>query len=266
MSILKVKDENGNIIEIPVIKGPKGDKGDTGPQGPKGDTGEQGEQGVQGEQGPKGDKGDSVVVDQTFNPESENAQSGKAVAKMVEGLFNEYAPQIVPSKVVSTILKDKHEKTTPELYCVQIKPDGERINTLWETSIGAYDSTIVVRGDGGRVYTQTPIASIHAANKQYVDDEIGGLEVQFNNFLTQTISYSSTPKTVPIRDDHGSINVNDPLTPTHAANKRYVDKCIDNTKTYVQSQISNIISNDGIKVGSTVLTEEQLNKLLVLIK
>lgn len=30
MSILRVKDENGNIIEIPVIKGDKGEKGDKG--------------------------------------------------------------------------------------------------------------------------------------------------------------------------------------------------------------------------------------------
>lgn len=29
MAILRVKDENGNIIEIPAIKGDKGDKGDS---------------------------------------------------------------------------------------------------------------------------------------------------------------------------------------------------------------------------------------------
>lgn len=45
MAVLKIKDENGNFIDIPAIVGPqgpqgikgdKGDKGDTGPQGPAG--------------------------------------------------------------------------------------------------------------------------------------------------------------------------------------------------------------------------------------
>lgn len=77
--------------------GPKGDKGDrgstgaTGPQGPmgpKGDKGAKGEQGIQGEKGDKGDPGadgKDAVIDQSYNPESENAQSGIAVAEAVSG-------------------------------------------------------------------------------------------------------------------------------------------------------------------------------------
>ena len=45
MAILRIKDENGNFINIPTLKG---EKGDVGPQGP------QGEQGIQG---PKGQDG-----------------------------------------------------------------------------------------------------------------------------------------------------------------------------------------------------------------
>ncbi len=55
-------------------KGPKGVKGDIGPQG------------IQGEKGDKGDTGEpgkDAVTDQTYNPTSENAQSGKAVAEAV---------------------------------------------------------------------------------------------------------------------------------------------------------------------------------------
>ena len=37
-----------------------------------------------GEPGPQGEKGDKGEVDQTYNPESENAQSGKAVAEAIE--------------------------------------------------------------------------------------------------------------------------------------------------------------------------------------
>lgn len=42
MSILRIKDENGNLIEIPAIKGDKGDKGDKGERGEKGEKGDTG--------------------------------------------------------------------------------------------------------------------------------------------------------------------------------------------------------------------------------
>lgn len=70
MAILKIKNENGEWIDVPAIVGPAGPAGEQGPagkdgaQGPKGDQGERGEkgetgaQGIQGPEGPKGDKGD----------------------------------------------------------------------------------------------------------------------------------------------------------------------------------------------------------------
>lgn len=73
-------------------QGEKGDKGDVGPQGEKGDKGDkgdigpqgiQGEQGPCGEQGPQGENGKDAVTEQSYNPKSENAQSGKAVAQAV---------------------------------------------------------------------------------------------------------------------------------------------------------------------------------------
>ncbi len=62
----------------PLPKGEKGDKGDTGERGPigeKGDTGERGPSGINGKDGI------NAVTDQGYSPESENAQSGKAVAE-----------------------------------------------------------------------------------------------------------------------------------------------------------------------------------------
>ena len=58
--ILRVKDSNGNRVDLPSIVRPKGDtgeqgpRGETGPQGEKGDTGPQGEQGAQGPAGADG--------------------------------------------------------------------------------------------------------------------------------------------------------------------------------------------------------------------
>ena len=63
------------------IQGEKGDKGDTGPQGPQG---EQGPKGDTGPQGPKGDPGTVENIDQTYNPESANAQSGVAVEQAIK--------------------------------------------------------------------------------------------------------------------------------------------------------------------------------------
>ena len=70
----------------------KGEKGD------KGEQGIQGVQGIQGEKGEKGDAGKDAVTDQVYDPDSENAQSGKAVAESIEDFrrntLQEFAPMI----------------------------------------------------------------------------------------------------------------------------------------------------------------------------
>ena len=94
---LKIGDGKTVWNDLPWKKGPKGDvgpigpQGETGPQGVRGVQGEQGPQGPQGEQGIPGEKGDvgspgkDALTDQTYNPESPNAQSGIAVAEAVSG-------------------------------------------------------------------------------------------------------------------------------------------------------------------------------------
>lgn len=141
---LKVGNGSTAWNSLPYKKGPKGDrgpqgeKGNTGAQGPqglkgdkgeKGDTGEQGIQGIQGIQGEKGDKGDDGYtpqkgvdyftpediaelnipsVDQTYTPESENAQSGKAVAEAVLPKLDkpEIAPQVGDILKVTSVNED----------------------------------------------------------------------------------------------------------------------------------------------------------------
>ena len=58
MSILRIRDADGNVQEISVIKGDKGDKGDKGEQGIQGVQGQKGDKGDKGDTGAKGDKGD----------------------------------------------------------------------------------------------------------------------------------------------------------------------------------------------------------------
>ena len=50
MSVLKIKDSQGNWVGVPQIKGDKGEQGERGPQG------------IQGERGPQGPQGDDYVL------------------------------------------------------------------------------------------------------------------------------------------------------------------------------------------------------------
>lgn len=59
MSILRIKNENNEWIDIPAIVGPQGPAGEPGSQGLQG---EQGPQGEIGPQGPKGDPGDDYIL------------------------------------------------------------------------------------------------------------------------------------------------------------------------------------------------------------
>lgn len=125
------KGEKGDPGE-PGAKGDKGDRGEkgetgaTGPQGLKGDKGDKGDTGEQGIQGVKGDNGEDgytpqkgvdyftnediaslniPTVDQTYNPESENAQSGKAVAEAISEKQYELIEEITLTEDTQTITR-----------------------------------------------------------------------------------------------------------------------------------------------------------------
>lgn len=67
------------------LTGPKGEQGIQGIQGIRGEQGPKGETGPIGPQGPQGENGKDAIIDQTYSPESPNAQSGIAVAEAVSG-------------------------------------------------------------------------------------------------------------------------------------------------------------------------------------
>lgn len=117
----------------PIPKGEKGATGDTGPKGDKGDRGNTGATGPQGPMGPKGEKGDDYVltpadietisnlarptIDQIYSPDSENAQSGKAVAEAVEWI------------VLADVTLDE---TTGNVRVVSVELDKEKVNACRE--------------------------------------------------------------------------------------------------------------------------------------
>ena len=136
-------------------KGPKGDKGETGGTGPQGEKGDKGDQGIQGIQGPKGEKGEQgiqgvpgepgkdAVVENTYNPESENAQSGKAVAQAIElqnVKFNtNFANAIKSSKKGEIITVDD---VSPIEHDLDIKISSDTVENLSSISLNQFGKNL----------------------------------------------------------------------------------------------------------------------------
>ena len=86
MEILKIKDSQGNWVEISAIIGPKGDTGEQGPQGPQGIKGDTGEQGPKGEIGPQGPQGPQGI-------KGEKGDIGPQGPQGIQGLTGEQGPK-----------------------------------------------------------------------------------------------------------------------------------------------------------------------------
>ena len=117
MAILRIRDKNGNIQELPVIKGDKG---------PKGDKGEQGVQGVAGK---------DAVTDQIYDPNSENAQSGKAVNQALS-VFEE-----IPTDETTTFIPYNYE-------------------TIYDASHNGIYEITEIYSEGGRTWLYMNIGNI----------------------------------------------------------------------------------------------------------
>jgi hypothetical protein len=83
--------------------GVKGDKGDKGVKGDKGDKG------VKGDKGDKGDTGPMPDIDQTYNPTSENAQSGTAVAGAIATKVDKVTGKGLSSNDLTAELKQAYD-------------------------------------------------------------------------------------------------------------------------------------------------------------
>ena len=103
-SLLNFFDNNGNLIEVPALRGPEG------PQGPKGDTGPQGPQGLQGIQGPKGDAANAYEVAQQMGYEGtvEDFMASLKGADGQNGRDGESAYEIA-QRITGNIYKDEHD-------------------------------------------------------------------------------------------------------------------------------------------------------------
>jgi hypothetical protein len=132
--------------------------------------------------------GGSITVDQIYNGKSENAQSGKAVAQAVNGR-------------IPKIITEGHTVGFKRVIALQEGIAGEPLGTDDEdyvtVGIAPYDTAelpslydeIATYGNGGRLCVNTPIKDFDCANKGYVDDavsKISGLKITVVAELPQT--------------------------------------------------------------------------------
>lgn len=143
----------------------KGDKGDVGPQGT---------QGPKGEQGPKGDKGEDATTDQTYNPQSENAQSGIAVDQALEPY--KYLQKDGGGYTNIDLLSSKHLEVAENH--VVVLPTADRF--LSEVPVFLNNGVNI----SGETFVETePTTEYSIATKGYVDGLVGDIETALDNII-----------------------------------------------------------------------------------
>lgn len=273
----------------PGAQGEKGDKGDTGAQGPqglkgdKGDPGEQGIQGIQGIQGLKGDKGEDgytpqkgvdyftpedIVglnipsVDQTYTPESENAQSGKAVAEAVaieqKRADNTFSNALKGTKTDTAILLDDvspvtHEMsvkissdTVTDLTAVKVKKQGKNLfdkNNSYTIYGFLSGDTITQNNNCRTIYIPC------LPNTTYTVSKIQSSRFAVA-FAEETPAIGSTVHDI-IRSDASTS-----ITATSSTNDNYIVVWIFHGNYDTTITLNEILSNLQIQLGTTATEYE----------
>lgn len=180
--------------ELAWWKGPTGAIGEPGPKGDKGDKGDTGEPGPQGEKGDKGDKGEAGSdyilteadkseiaemakpdTDKKYNPVSENAQSGKAVAEAVENKANVLILNTTSSK--SHRLTDSTDGAIKSLTLYG--ESTQKVQTRKNLILGTYGPA--------RTYTK----SIHAGYTEYGESIYTDVTISINENGSITVNGGS---------------------------------------------------------------------------
>lgn len=182
---------------------------------------------------------EGVIVDQTYDATSTNAQSGTAVAEAV-------ANKVSANTAITGATKCKITYDSKGLVTAGADLTASDIPSLDISKINGVTASTTelnyVDGVTSSIQTQLngKVSSVSSANKVYATD---------NNSSDTTISYTTanTASTIVQRDSNSQINVN--LTPsdnTHAASKKYVDDKFD-------TAITEAVVFQGIVANQTLL-------------
>ena len=191
----------------------KGDRGETGAQGPKGADGKDGTNGIDGKDGYTPQKGvdyftDEDIaglnipsVDQTYTPDSDNAQSGKAVAEAVvseqKRANNTFSNALKGSKSGSAV---SLEDITPVTHEMEVKISSDTVPDLTAVK--------VIRCGKNLLNIQNPLSTTGEPIITY--NSIGATrdltEIKYQVFLTAG-SYTISA----IKDDYWSLEIIDSI-------------------------------------------------------
>ena len=195
------------------IQGDKGDRGETGAQGPKGADGKDGTNGIDGKDGYTPQKGvdyftDEDIaglnipsVDQTYTPDSDNAQSGKAVAEAVvseqKRANNTFSNALKGSKSGSAV---SLEDITPVTHEMEVKISSDTVPDLTAVK--------VIRCGKNLLNIQNPLSTTGEPIITY--NSIGATrdltEIKYQVFLTAG-SYTISA----IKDEYWSLEIIDSI-------------------------------------------------------
>ena len=134
------------------------------------------------------------------------------------------------------------------------------------------DMSLYLPLDGGELYGAltlpgNPTNDNHAANKQYVDAGIskcvqlraansGQLKAYVQNGDKQDaliVTNSAYPLCLVRYTSGGQVDTNTPSSNNHAANKKYVDDAIANTKQYADNSVLNKLSTTGGAISGNLM-------------
>ena len=133
-------------------------------------------------------------VDQTYNPESENAQSGKAVAQAVDGSvpkkrFNSFGAPFSSVLAINNYDPTSDGNFPSDSAYKYIDVHDVDYNGKDVESAYVYTGKIPTRGAGGNLWTGMPIDDSDCVPKKYVDDAVanagGGGSVDLSNYYTK---------------------------------------------------------------------------------
>lgn len=184
--VLSVKNDLGEWVHIPALKGEKGDTGETGPQGETGPTGPQGPQGVKGDtgsqgpqgetgpqgiQGVKGDKGDKGDTG-SQGPQGIQGVQGPTGATGPQGVKGDTGDDGVSPEVTVEEIEGGHSVTITDAA----HPDGQTFNVM-DGEDGASDAGEVTY-DPTETYTAGTVGaelveqSSRIAQKDLIDETV----------------------------------------------------------------------------------------------
>lgn len=248
MSIIKVKDQEGNLINIPAFKGPQGEKGENGKDGAvfipsiaeNGDLSWSNNGGLQNPdtvniKGPQGEKGESPSVDGTLT------QSGQAAdAKIVGDKFEE-----INNTLENFSALDKG-----------LLSDGTDLN-----SVSEYGMYLLAPNYS---YTNSPIQcgyllvlpSKENNNFENVEATIGTATASVNFRNEPNTTTSTILTTVPANNTITIISeekiISNDVTWIHAIYQNYDGWCSEKNFTIskINKNLSDISNSTGVDIGS----------------